>query len=694
MASDSVPFLHVAPFVVDGWRVDPALLQATRPGGAPETLEPKVMGVLCALAARPGDAVARGELFDAVWPDVVVGDDTLTRCVSELRKLFGDAARDPRVIATVPRVGYRLLVPVGPADLARGAARPAAPPVPNPVAGAGELAAPRRWLVAGVAAGLLVAAVALAWTLRPEPAPLAARPFVTTPGYDWFPALSPDGARVAYVHGVDRPDEVRVAPVAGGDPLTLVAGPGFGTSPRWSPDGTRVAYVRQDGDACTIRIVPALGGPEETVAGCPGGETNSLDWWGDGALLVGGHDRGAPGLTRLDLATGRTVPLDYDVPPGTADEDPRVSADGRRALVVRRTGGTVFEVVAVDLETGAVTRLAGPLPAIVGVSWWGDGVVYAQVGVTTGRLMRLAMADGDAEPEALALGGGGIRPDVRGGRLVVERWTVDAGLFGVQPGADPDAGEAALVPFAASTAYDALPAISPDGARVAFLSERGGSLQVWTAARDGARASQATDLDGVAFSVPRWSPDGQRIAFSAVADGDADVFVIDAPGAAPRRVPAPSSTESDPAWSADGAWLTFTSDRSGGLEIWRAPVGGGDAERLTRGGGGLALSDARALYWMRPDGPGVWRRTAGGEAERVVPEVQERSIHSWAPTPGGLVWLEHAAPNELLWRQGRAEPLATLPRGGVVSSLSVGPDGAVLVARVGEREVDLALVDL
>ena len=75
-------------------------------------IHPKPMAVLECLAAAGGEVVKRDEVFDTVWPGVIVSDDALAQCVVELRKAFGDSARDPRIIGTIPKVGFCLIPPV------------------------------------------------------------------------------------------------------------------------------------------------------------------------------------------------------------------------------------------------------------------------------------------------------------------------------------------------------------------------------------------------------------------------------------------------------------------------------------------------------------------------------------------------------------------------------------------------------
>jgi DNA-binding winged helix-turn-helix (wHTH) protein len=67
---------------------------------------PKAFGVLRHLALNAGRLVAKHELFDAVWPDVEVTDDSLVQCIRELRQFLGD--REHRLIRTITRRGYLL----------------------------------------------------------------------------------------------------------------------------------------------------------------------------------------------------------------------------------------------------------------------------------------------------------------------------------------------------------------------------------------------------------------------------------------------------------------------------------------------------------------------------------------------------------------------------------------------------------
>ncbi len=95
--------------------------------GVPVALRPKSFALLCFFAAHPGRVLAKEELLAAVWPGVVVTDDSLSQCVNELRAALAD--RDQHLIKTVPRRGYRFDTHVSGTPLAAAALPvPPAPP--------------------------------------------------------------------------------------------------------------------------------------------------------------------------------------------------------------------------------------------------------------------------------------------------------------------------------------------------------------------------------------------------------------------------------------------------------------------------------------------------------------------------------------------------------------------------------------
>ncbi|MFT3665542.1 winged helix-turn-helix domain-containing tetratricopeptide repeat protein [Piscinibacter sp.] len=144
------------------FRFDPQRVELLR-DGVPVPLRPKAYALLACFLAHPGRVLGKAELVAALWPRVVVTDDSLVQCVADLRAALGDDGA--AFITTVPRHGYRFDAPV----------QAAAPPAPVP-APAHTLApaSPRRPARRLLALGLVSTLALAGWLLWRPSAPAAA----------------------------------------------------------------------------------------------------------------------------------------------------------------------------------------------------------------------------------------------------------------------------------------------------------------------------------------------------------------------------------------------------------------------------------------------------------------------------------------------------------------------------------------
>ena len=137
-------------FRIAAWLVQPQLNTVSN-NGSTVRLEPKVMEVLVCLAQHAGQPVSKEELLQTVWSNTFVTDDVLKRSISELRRVFEDDVRESRIIQTIPKRGYRLLVAVEPVNGVQS--------VPPAQPGQESLKAGRNWrtlaLFSGGVAALL-----------------------------------------------------------------------------------------------------------------------------------------------------------------------------------------------------------------------------------------------------------------------------------------------------------------------------------------------------------------------------------------------------------------------------------------------------------------------------------------------------------------------------------------------------------
>jgi TolB-like protein/DNA-binding winged helix-turn-helix (wHTH) protein len=98
---------------IGAWCVDPASGDISRDGEA-NRLDARALLLLLYLADRPGKVVSIDELLNQVWSGVTVSPDSVYQAVTSLRRVLGDDPRQPVYIATVPRLGYRMLASVTP----------------------------------------------------------------------------------------------------------------------------------------------------------------------------------------------------------------------------------------------------------------------------------------------------------------------------------------------------------------------------------------------------------------------------------------------------------------------------------------------------------------------------------------------------------------------------------------------------
>jgi Tol biopolymer transport system component len=178
------------------------------------------------------------------------------------------------------------------------------------------------------------------------------------------------------------------------------------------------------------------------------------------------------------------------------------------------------------------------------------------------------------------------------------------------------------------------PAVSPDGKRIAFVSSRDGDPEIYVmdvGDPGGARRLTAFHKED---GAPRWSPDGRWIAFVSNREGRDRVYVIRPDGTDTRALSGTADTgyERDLAWRPDSRALAFAGRHdSGKTRIWVAPLDGGPPVALTDGtsrddqpawspdGRYIAFVSEREgntdLYVMRADGSGQTRLTRAPGAD-------------------------------------------------------------------------------
>ena len=162
-----------------------------------------------------------------------------------------------------------------------------------------------------------------------------------------------------------------------------------------------------------------------------------------------------------------------------------------------------------------------------------------------------------------------------------------AGKWGLGPGSiylldfDPVTGRPGnLFRLTDGTSDDGWPTWSPDGKRIAFMSDRAGNWDIWVINVDGSGRTRLT-THPADDEHPAWSPDGKKIAFTSKRGGNRDIWVMNADGSNPVNLTNTPGRDRYPRWSPDGQWIAFNTRRDGNQEIYVMRADGSGQHNVT-----------------------------------------------------------------------------------------------------------------
>ena len=352
---------------------------------------------------------------------------------------------------------------------------------------------PSRWRVAAIAAAIVAGAALLATAalgigdrllslIQGKPTPLDVQ----------APAWSRDGRTIVFVSWRDGNGEVYAMDADGSRPRNLTQHPAKDVQPAWSPDGRRIAFVsRRDGNS----------------------EVYVMD---------------ADGSKKRNLTRDR------------ANEDyPTWSPDGRRIAFLRG-------------------RLHGnPRPGRDVRRWYLYDLYVVNADGSGLRRPTLRVPEGTPETTGPHKGGQVVwSPDGR---------TIYFGRYLVRT----DGSGARRLPYIPLTAV-----WSPDGRRIAFAAQPdwcrtrpcySSHSDIYVMNADGSGKRMLTH-NARYNAEPAWSPDGRKIAFRSAQNGNRDIYVMNADGSGKRNLTRNPAQDGSPSWSPDGRRIAFISNRDGRLE--------------------------------------------------------------------------------------------------------------------------------
>jgi Tol biopolymer transport system component len=453
-------------------------------------------------------------------------------------------------------------------------------------------------------------------------------------GTDLAAQLSPDGTTIA----MDLVGVLWVLPADGGPARRLTSDLFDIAQPEWSPDGSTITFQSyRDGTFNIWMIRPDGSGLRQLTRGPY--DHREPRFSPDGKRIVFSSDlSGSYGIHLLDPATGATAAV-TDTP--LEEYEPAWSPDGTRlAFVVANT-----RVDVVDVATGArATAVSVPTGQVIHAPAWtpdGHDLVYnltangrselwrAGAPLVTGEEVFPFRVSWRSPREFLYTADGAIR-----------RRTLDGG--------PPHAiGFVAPVTVATPT----------------YRKRQ----------RD---FDSTTPKPVVGIGSPVLSPDGEHVAFRALGD----IYTMRV-GRAPQPLTRDHWWKSDPAWSPDGRYLSYSCDRAGKLDIWIRDLHTGADRQLTNVPGAAAVSgtwsrDGTHLAFLDQTGALHTVEVTTGAVQRVYAATFEPGRPTWS-ADGNVIALAAIKPYSARYREGLSKILLVDRRTGAGAYVDPLPDRSI-----------------
>jgi eukaryotic-like serine/threonine-protein kinase len=569
-------------------------------------------------------------------------------------------------------------------------ARPAPPPRRRP-----------RWWWAALPAAGLAAAGALVAVRRPASAPPPPPPIEVTrsqrltldEGCEEYPRFTPEGDRVVYDGLIDGDSELLSIALDGSDRRRLTHTPGWDYAPAISPDGTRIAYVHEDGAGRTLRVIGAAGdraGPTHDL----GQITGYPAWTRDGALLSGDA---AGRILRRELAAHPSGEIERETVLGRLPAGARpyhlAAIEGAGVAILWWSSSEADATALGELDRDgrlrvieeATTDYEGGLAA----SPTRPGYYATRKGAATGNQI-LWRPWGGGAPRVVPGGlspGAGLDVAADGRRLVFSTCVEKAYVARLREAAEP-------VVISRGEWHDTGP-VALAGDRMLITSDRMRQQQGWLVELGTGAARPVTPPDSHGASPSR---DGRHVVYAAEG-GRGGLAVIAVAGGPPRRL-TDDPSDTAPTFTRDGQHVVFARSAAGRSRIHVVPADGGAARPLADGTSPAASPAGDQIAFIAEAGVTGARQVLltdlTGAPPRPIPGLAPAAWHRPRFSPDGTRLLLIRGFQEIVEVALDGRTPATVrwtARSDSVLAADWAADGDGILAALGEYRGDLWLAE-
>lgn len=620
--------------------IDTLTLQVKR-GNDVIDLEPKWVRVLIALAAIPNKVITREQIIEQVWVDYIVGEDSLNRAISKLRKAIEPI---PGLeIKTARGVGYQLVYE-------------------------GTLISPQKkttssrktfWLT--LFAITILATVVVVLIVRSD----SAKPATISPGYqthitsdlgiEYSPDVSPNNKFVAYTWNGGQGSQwniyVKQIGLEGSKRLTY--GQGSDQSASWSNAGDRLAFFQNNGKGWSLSTKTFLGTEERELFSVSHiwKTAKAITWAKDDMSLIFSakkHGDDKYSLNRINLKDLSVTELkseeewDYTMPQFSPDHRliAMVAHQGVSHYLKDALDSIIGKLQVLDATTGKIVYERSSQKEISSIDWKSNSSIIFTLARSVGcRVYQVDITDNPNElldfdelSPILSI------PDVvrsityqrASNDLYLERWRADVNIWKAKYSEGKIIENSRTI---GSTLFDFNPKLTPDESKLAYVSDKSNDLQIWLYDLISGNSRQLTDhKEFVNMNSIDWSGDGSKMVVSIKKKNqESYASIIDTLGLEIHRIERVKGVNRA-VWSEDDQSIyAILYDTGNNPATWHYEIASRQWEKFSDAPAVYVRVIDDYLYYMKLETSGLWRTplSAPNEEELVTTRLPKARADYW-----------------------------------------------------------------
>lgn len=597
-------------FTIDKWNIDPTTNRIWTSNHS-IVIPPKEMEVLCYLSQRAPGVVDREELLAEVWKGVFVNENTINRIIANLRKSLEDDWKNPSIIETVSKSGYRII---------------------------GNVNSLRKPILAGLVSKTAIGVslvifigilfLAIVNIQSGDHRYFESKPITSFPGLELEADLSPDQTLVAFSkRDVDKNQFDIYVNVIGTDSFhPLATSEHSESNPVWSNSGKHLIYTKAVDDRFEVHKTTLYG--ERTTKIATFDTDPTVDWSNNEKWLLFTDEspNGSVAIYGYEIETSNRYQLTFPPAGSYGDLEPTFSPSNNKIAFRRIFDEYVQDLFVLSLNDTSEHRLTNGNIRVSGISWQAteDKISFASldggqwkissINPSKKSLSTLHLSDRLATHPNYA---------TDQNQFVYVRWNSLQNLQYISF----DNFENPTTIGLNSVMIDRDPSVNGNGDLI-FISDRSGSDELWLA-KVGESPIQLTNLNGPTIDAPKWSPDNTNIVFELREDGNVNLKYLSIEDQFVKSIPISSAR--NPSWLSSNEILfsTFETDTwiTKSIELKTEKI------KTIHSNSFRAIMSNGTVYYSKYGVNGIWK-----DNEQLINDLDWNDYGNWVISNGSIYY--------------------------------------------------------